>query len=328
MVENAHVLDTSGRGTEQILATLAQSDLTKFTSFFVRIRHAQPEEVTKICIRHISSHQLGEPEKQMATWLAAGTGYITLLFDPEFLTLEESRQAALVMRDADPLFFAKLSRLTDKGAQPELLLRLLVLLEALGDYSAILPRLCTLAWHEDKRIRSKAVMALCRLRPNPSLIKRQLDSPDYRVRANAIEALWYAQVDNAVRLFQAALADSHHRVVVNAVLGLYFHKDESYYSKVLELANHSTTLFRVATAWALGRMRDPRLLPILEGLTKDPSPQVRSKALESLAQLPALQSEPQPSDLASDQNAAASLNGECVTLGPDLAEAPGERMVE
>lgn len=68
-------------------------------------------------------------------------------------------------------------------------MRALTLIEDIEDYSAFYPRLCTLTWHPDNHIRSKALLALCRVRPNRSAIDRQLESPDARVRANAIEAV-------------------------------------------------------------------------------------------------------------------------------------------
>ena len=158
------------------------------------------------------------------------------------------------------------------------LVRALKLMEDIEDYSAFYPRLCPLTWHPDNFIRSKAVLALCRVRPNRSLIDRQLESADARVRANAIEALWHAPERSAMRVFQEALADNHHRVVVNALVGLYYHKDESYYEKMVALGNHPEPRFRAALAWGLGQIREDRLVWLLEKLAADASPEVCERA--------------------------------------------------
>ncbi len=270
-------------GTGQILAALAKGDAAKFTSFFNRVRQAYPEELTQIALRHIASEPDNAASREMAAWLSAERGYLTLLFDPEFLPLEDARRAIAIMRAADEKFSRKLSRAMEETTAPNCLVRALTLMEEIEDYSAFYPRLCTLSWHPDNYIRSKAVLALCRMRPNRSLIDRQLESPDARVRANAVEALWTAPQGSAVRVFQEALADDNHRVVVNALLGLYHHKDESYYERMIALAGHPEPRFRAALAWALGLIREDRLLPVVAKLASDPSPEVRARAEAVLA---------------------------------------------
>jgi HEAT repeats len=271
--------------TEQILATLAKGDHAKFASFFQRVRQAYPDEVTHIVLRYIATHPDSEAGREMAAWLASNNAYLTLLFDPDFLPLEEARRAIHVMRTSDARFASKLSRAMEETTAAGSLVRALTLLEDIEDYSPFYPRLCTLTWHPDNFIRSKAVLALCRMRPNRSLIDRQLESPDARVRANAVEALWHAAPGSATRVFQEALADDHHRVVVNALVGLYYHKDESYYDKMVALAAHPEPRFRAALAWALGRIPEPRLIPLLQTLTQDSSHEVRSRAASSLARI-------------------------------------------
>lgn len=269
-------------GTGQILATLAKGDPVKFSSFFGRVRQAYPEEVTHIALRLVAQDAQNEPGREMAAWLAAERPYLTLLFDPEFLPLEAARQAIAVMRSTDQKFARKLSRAMEETTDANSLVRALTLMEDIEDYSAFYPRLCTLTWHPDNFIRSKAVLALCRMRPNRSLIDRQLESPDARVRANAVEALWHNNQANATRIFQEALADDHHRVVINALVGLYYYKDESYYEKMVALASHPEARFRAALAWGLGEIREERLLWLLEKLAADPTREVQTRAEAAL----------------------------------------------
>lgn len=281
-------------GTGQILAALAKGDPAKFTSFFTRVRQAYPEEVTQIALRHLAFEPENAAAHEMAAWLAAQSVYVRLLFDPVFLSLEGARRVLAVMRVADANFSRKLSRAMEEATDADCLVRALTLMEDIEDYSAFYPRLCTLTWHPDNYIRSKAVLSLCRMRPNRSLIDRQLESPDGRVRANAVEALWHAPQGSAIRVFQEALGDDHHRVVVNALVGLYYHKDESYYEKMLALAGHPEPRFRAALGWAIGHItaeqiaadqKEQRLVMMLEKLAADSSPEVRTRAVAALETL-------------------------------------------
>lgn len=275
--------------TAQILAMLARSDAEKFGSFFRRVRQAHPEEITRVCVRHLAASEHDAATREMTEWLARDSRYLKLLFDPEFLSLDEARAGLRRMRECDQRFLPKLSRALDESKDPACLIRALGLLEASEDYGAFCLRLCTLTWHPDPWIRSKAVLALCRIRPNRSVIERHMESGDARVRANAVEALWHSESGNAVRLLREALRDSHHRVVMNGILGLYYWKDEGFYDKMLEVAGHAGPSFRLSLAWALGQIRDRRAWGMLAALERDDSAAVRTKAAASLA---ALASEP------------------------------------
>lgn len=273
----------------QILLTLARSDPEKFRTFFTRMRRAQPKEITRACVRHLACSERDLATREMSEWLARDSLYLKLLFDPEFLPLEEARNGLRVMRQADERFLRKLARALDETADPASLIRALGLLEASEDYSAFCLRLCTLTWHPDPRIRSKAVLALCRIRPNRSVIERHMESDDARVRANAVEALWHTDRGNALRLLREALTDSNNRVVMNGILGLYYWKDECFYGKMLEMAAHAGPNFRLSLAWALGQIRDQRAFGMLAALERDASAEVRTRAAASLAALTAAQ---------------------------------------
>lgn len=272
-------------GTGQILAVLAKGDRDKFTRFFTRVRQAYPEEVARIALKQIAGDPESRVGRAMAEWLATQAGYVALLFDPEFLPLAKAHQALAAMRAADPKFAGNLLRGMEEMTTPEFLMRALTLIEDSADYSPFYARLSTLTRHPNNHIRSKAVLALCRMRPHRSLIDRQLESPDARVRANAVEALWHAPAGLATRVFREALADDHHRVVVNALLGFYHQKDDSYYDKMMALSKHPGPRFRVALAWALGEIREERLMPLREKLAADSSAEVRARAAASLAKL-------------------------------------------
>ncbi len=128
-------------------------------------------------------------------------------------------------------------------SSPQAVARALALLDGLKDYSVLFPWLRGLTACADERIRSQAVKAFCKLRSNTAVILRQLKAEDGRVRANAIEALWMIQTPEAADIFREALGDRHHRVVVNALIGLYRQNDPSAFEKT---AGMCPARFRIA----------------------------------------------------------------------------------
>ena len=309
---------------QQILETLATTNSPKFGPYFRRMREAFPEELARVCIRHIATHEPGPAEKRMAVWLSSDETYLTLIIGSDLLNSHEAQNAAKVLKDVDPKFFVKLSQFTDgthRPVDPVVLARALNLLEATGDYTALVPRLNALTNHADERIRSKAVKALCGLRPNKALLKRQLQSDDARVRANAIEGIWHMQSEEASDIFREALSDNNHRVVVNALLGLHYQKDQWAIDRLLELANHSSAPFRAAVAWAFGRILDHRAVPVLELLAKDPSDMVQKRALQVLSQFP-IEILKEPAQQAQETTPAVAKSKEGPQTPPEPANVP------
>lgn len=227
----------------------------------------------------------------MLPWLIADGRYLNLLLDPDFLSLEKAHRVSQVLRDADPGFFLKFENLAQATNAEQDLLRLdraLHLFGAAGT-NVLFPWLRRLTNHPDQRIRSKAVKSICTLRPSPALVAKQLKSEDARVRANAIEALWGMPGSEVLPILREALDDKNHRVVVNALVGLHFHRPEEAFEKLLELCNHPVPLFRAAAAWGLGRIADRRAIPALKKLAEDSSEVVRERAAKVVEMFPATQ---------------------------------------
>lgn len=228
----------------------------------------------------------------MLSWLIADGRYLNLLLDPDFLSLEEAHRVSHVMRQADSGFFLKFEGLAAATSTEQDLRRLeraLHLFGGLGTSNVLFPWLRRLTNHTDHRIRSKAVKALCALRPNPALIEKQLQSDNPRVRANVIEALWDTPGE-VVPIFREALKDANHRVVVNALVGLHRYHPEEASEALLRLCTHSIPLFRAAAAWGLGRIADPRATPALQKLANDDSEVVRERAAKVLEMFSATES--------------------------------------
>jgi HEAT repeat protein len=120
-----------------------------------------------------------------------------------------------------------------------------------------------------------------------------MQSDDPRVRAHAIEGLWYWRTAEATELFEAAASDVNHRVVGSALVGLYMQDDPCAFAKMIELSESAAPSMRAAMAWCLGFIKDERAIPSLYRLAKDASAMVRKRALRSLLAL-------QPNDTATE----------------------------
>lgn len=253
----------------------------RFSTFFQRVRISHPESAIGACLLHLSEHGLEGLGKQMMLWLSASDQYLSYLLDPELLSLESAKRVSALFRKADPNFFAHLSRFAfhpETSRSPALTSRALAILDELSQTDPIIPWLRQLTEHPDERIRSKAVKALCRLRPSKSTVELHLQSTDARVRANALEALWHLNSTDAITFFESALEDPHHRVVINALIGLCYRKAPGAFEMLVGLSSHSSEMFRLATVWALGELGDGRAIPVLRKLLVDPCDSVSQKA--------------------------------------------------
>ena len=279
----------SREDVEDLLTELAGTGSAKFTLFFRGLRDRFPREAKRVsmhCLARANASQV--IINQFIGWLKT-IYYFKLLLDPDFLSVTDAARVAELLRAEDPYFFVNFSRLTGKlsdGEDSRSLTRALTLLEGLSDYHVLFPWLRGLTTHDDQHIQSKAAKALCKLKSNTAIVSRQLKSTDARVRANAVEALWHTRSAEVEGIFQNALLDEHHRVVVNALVGLHFQGDTGALSKLLECTNHSNEMYRLAAVWALGYLARPEAIPALQRvLDSDSSQSVRDKALNALTKL-------------------------------------------
>jgi HEAT repeat protein len=279
-------METSQQGVsvQDALFSAAVVDTENFAVFFRKIRKMYPSEVTQACLCYLAQKGLDGPGQKMALWLAVETKYLKVLFDSSALPSEVVSKASAALLKADPQFLAKFLKEVEPLTLTPHLLRALSMAPVTAD-SALLPWLKKLAQHIDDRVRSRAVKLLCEIRPNKAQVERQMLDENPRVRANAIEALWHTKTAEAKDLFKAALADSNHRVVGNALVGLYLQGSPDAFVKMGELCERPEVAVRRAMAWCLGFIQDQRAVPLLQTLSKDPSPVVRNRALRSLAAL-------------------------------------------
>lgn len=274
---------------EQTLLQSAETGPEQFRASLRQLEQTAPRESIRACLRYLAEHGENDLARaQILPWLVTRK-YFEVLLDPNFLPVEKARKAAECICAADSQFFLLFSRLNAESAAKAdraILRRALVLAEGLNDASALLPWLRALTGCADERVRSQAVKVTCKIRTNPALISRHLHSGDDRMRANAVEALWGIQTREAKAILREALNDPHHRVILNALVGLHLQFDPAALRKILEYLMHPSEDYRAASIWAIGYLAEVNAIPALKALLeKDASVRVRVKAERVLAAL-------------------------------------------
>lgn len=273
-----------GASVQDALRNLAETDTEKFSAFFRKARKLYPVDVAQACLCYLAQKGLDTAGQKMAFWLMAEVKYWKVLFEPSALPLETASKAAMALAKADPHFLNKFLKETESLTLTPQLLRALSLAPATSG-SALMPWLKKMLQQADDRVRSRAVKLLCEIRPNKSQIERQMLDENARVRANAIEGLWNLKTSEATEIFRAALDDGNHRVVGNALVGLHLQGAPDAFAKIAENCQSSQAAVRRAMAWCLGFIRDERGIALLQTLSRDAAPVVRSRALRSLLAL-------------------------------------------
>ncbi|MGH9584975.1 MAG: HEAT repeat domain-containing protein [Bryobacteraceae bacterium] len=276
--------------TEDLLARFAEAEPSRLTpAFFANLCGTHSEAAAiHACLSYVARPEGAPAERQVSEWLAKSGSYIAMLLNPGFLPVPEARHAAVACRRHDPRFLSRLQQfLTEKQPPTPVILHALSILGVFEDNDTLVPLLRILTHHESEHVRSNAAKTLCKLRPNRMLVERQLHSPDARTRANAVEGLWGIKTKEAGDIFRMAASDAHHRVAVNALVGLYYQGDKAVFERLVELSHHHSALHRAAAVWALGRLGDPRAIPALQAFGEDSRTLVRRKAADVIARLQA-----------------------------------------
>jgi len=278
----------------EVFASIGADSLADFETRYREMYEASPLRAVRLFLYYLSVRGLDPLADVMAYWAASGTLHISVLLDTNVLDKESITPAVAYhampfLPELDPRFLYKFATTVAALEDVVAIQRALRLVPALFDYSILIPWLRTLSGHSDARVKSRAVKLLCQVRPSSGQIKRTLESRDDRVRASVIEALWNPRMtrkDQEVRsILQAAVNDPSHRVVANALVGLYLMGDSDALQKMIELCEAKNHLFRAAMAWAMGVVEDLRAVPALQRLALEPSFIVRQRAANSLLAL-------------------------------------------
>jgi HEAT repeat protein len=207
------------------------------------------------------------------------------LLDVDSITLEECLRAARTLAQSDTWSIASLIRAADERTDSKATMRALEIVDGLGQAGVAAQWIRRLTADSDPNVRSKAVKILSTLHVNLSLIEKQLESKDPRVRANAVEGLWGENSLRHTRLLERAAKDPHHRVAANGLYGLYVAKIEGTAGRMIRMANSSSPDLRAAIAWAMGRTGSHEFTSELEKLAADGEESVRLSATRALKQI-------------------------------------------
>lgn len=191
----------------------------------------------------------------------------------------------------DSLLDVKLARLMP-GRQSDnyqletsVILRILDVLDEISPGPRLLMTIGHLTHYPERHIASKATLLVGRRLQNREWVERHLASTDPRIRANVAEALWSVDSALAAQTFRKCLRDENNRVHGNALIGLHLLGDRSIGARVRTLVKDNRPGFRQTAAWVIGKLQDPELVPLLEGLLLDSNQGVRQSAQNALEKL-------------------------------------------
>src|SRR5579884_2709933 len=123
--------------TDRMLTELASSEPHRFAATFFRqlCEKYSKQEAIQICVGLIARGQMPPAaQKWLIGWrMAKDSSYIPVLFDPDFLTLDEAKRALAAFREHDALFHLKLQRFLSNRQMPSrIVLRALLPLKGYG----------------------------------------------------------------------------------------------------------------------------------------------------------------------------------------------------
>lgn len=225
----------------------------------------------------ISTECAGDIQELLTRQLMASGLLLDLICGGSFSSLEHAIAVARLVARVEPMLNVTLLKAvwTDREllANRIAVLRVLSVAEGLDALSRTLPLLVQMARSSgDPFIRSKATLLAAKAQADGRLVIEQLKDAAPRVRANAVEALWGQRTKAAIQVFEATAVKSeeHHRVIVNALVGLYLagRQDEAIL-RLKTLFWSGSSAVQTASAWAMGYLRDPCFLEDLAQLSDD-----------------------------------------------------------
>jgi hypothetical protein len=206
--------------------------------------------------------------------------------------LINQQQAETLVRFAlqrEPVFVLRLTKSLglQNGHQmaPTRIVRVLDILSKLADISRLHPLLARLTSHENLFVRSKASLVLGKSHANSTWIRKQFESEDPRIRANAIESGWGLVDKEYRRICHAAEKDESNRVRGNALVGLYRCSDENWAEKMTEMVGHPAESFRTTAIWAMGMTGDVSFIPVLQSLVAAGAGPIRWHAMRAISRI-------------------------------------------
>ena len=214
------------------------------------------------------------------------------LQDPNALSRKDAIEMATELGKLWPkLSSLLLSRLpaSDNSNDPDSVgrvLRTLELVEAITEGKLNRLPLVKLQRFKHPSIQSKITLLLARRIGNVQWLEVQLEDPNPRLRANAVEGLWNAvPTDQISLLLWNATKDKHPRVACNALIGLVRMQHLEAFDEIEKMASHASPGFRASAAWMMGELGDPRFCGLLREMVRKERGNVRRNATRALMRI-------------------------------------------
>jgi HEAT repeat protein len=204
--------------------------------------------------------------------------------------LEDSVQRAAVAAQASPGFEFELSKFLQtqcmaKSIDHPTVFRGLEVLGGMLDETRLIPFLRPFLRSRDTQIASKSALILGRQCRSLGWMTSINAESDDRIRANLVESLWARREPEVEQVLERALRDSHHRVVANAVYGLYLMDSGTWIAGLDRLLHSHDPIARRSGIWVIKSAGGPTAGGRLKPLIRDPDPSVRSAAFAALVAL-------------------------------------------
>jgi hypothetical protein len=298
-----------------------QSSSALFKRDMRRRLEKDPPAFLRSACRLLRANSRGPGAAYVMELLWSNPVLVASLIDPVMLPLRTAIAFAKRWYPFDPMLDIKLLHIgfpsEDGGVHDVDILRARRALAIVNELPAnrhILLPLVNLLSSPDASVRSKAATIYGRTSQNPEWVRKRLGETDARVRANAVESLWGADSDSAKAVLKEASRDRHHRVAVNALIGLHRSGAVDAAASLKKMAQAPDPMARAAAAFAMGEILKDEFKPVLESLLKDSSANVRGRALASLIRL--------------RRHRAQEIAREVASLAPEEDEPPEQAQEE
>jgi hypothetical protein len=244
-----------------------------------------------LCALKLIEDGVNEAEyRRLWSQLTSRNTLLDVISTPGNCSVEAAQQIGAALGELDRLMEMKIARrlieLTSAkaGHVDELTaLRLLSILECLRPSADTARELLHLRHAVSVRVRSKLAKIAGKLPVDRSWVRQFLEDRDARIRSNLLESLWDSRTPWALQVFEDSLQDPSHRVACTAAVGVHAWKPEEMSPFLLDWVRRPEPQWRAASAWAMGRTKDPRFREVLTETVRDSDVKVRAAALRAIA---------------------------------------------
>ncbi len=274
------------------LIVIAETDILRAERLMNRLMAADPPEFQKAAFEVLPELSDASQRAFLIQFLLAQRVLLDVAASPGLLSDDEAGSLVRALHRSDPLLDLKLMKLLPKDRQAlsdqgeaVRARRILFLVSLVSDCSRILQTLSGLMTASDAGVRSKSTLLFARGCGTAIGSMAPFQDPDPRVRANAVEGLWRKEQRGARAMLDVCAQDLHHRVQVNALIGLHYLRDSEAKARLEELAVNGSVPFKKAAVWAMGFLGEESFLPFLERCIAERNPDMRGAMLRAIVQI-------------------------------------------